>query len=107
MILSGQSGVIEMKNYQNDEFHRWEINSTCDQVRIMSSVFETEYNFDFLQINDKNYTGENITIHQIINESFFVVQFTSNDNQTRSGFKLNWECQPTGNTVSAYNVGAN
>ena len=85
-----------MKDYQNDKFREWEINSTCDQVRIVSTAFET---VNFLAIDENTYTGKNITIDQIVMQGSFIVSFTSDHNETRAGLILTWKCQPTGTPV--------
>ena len=84
-------GIIELRNYQNDAEVEWRVESDCfDQVRIFSNYFDTESGYDEVTIDGQRYSG-NIEIDQLV-ESSFLVSFSSDGSDTKTGFELEWIC---------------
>ena len=85
-------GEIGLSNYGNNESHEWQINAECDTVKVKSSHFDIEQDFDFLIIDGTKYTGKT-PIKQTVEKKSFVVSFTSDHNNTNLGFSLQWKCK--------------
>ena len=102
---SGKSGIIELKNYLNNENRQWDVNADCDEVRIISTQFETEECCDHVTIAISQYSGESIVVNHTVGSSFSV-KFTSDGSVTHNGFVLEWSCNVVpgrGSTTEGYN----
>lgn len=83
--------MIKLQDYQNNEDITWSVYSDCKSVRIKSTFFEIERNFDYVTIDDtKSYTGSPII--DTIGSTNFTVAFRSDYFTTKKGFVLNWNC---------------
>ena len=49
-------GSIVLHDYENNEDHEWIVESGCEQVRIQSTHFDTEGDFDHLTIDGEVYS---------------------------------------------------
>ena len=56
----------------------------------MSTFFETEEDYDYVTIDDTEYSGST-AIDTILSTNFTVV-FQSDESETDNGFVLNWNC---------------
>ena len=94
---SGTSGSIGLFEYENNHRQEWNINSECEQVKIISTHFQTERPY-VVTIEGMRYSGNGTVVNQIVGGSFSVI-FTSDrmvQHLTTSelGFVLEWSCQP-------------
>jgi len=87
--IIGTNGTIELVNYEKLHLQQWEVNPSCDYVKIKSTHFDTEECCDILSIGELHYSG-NGTVDTIVSGSFNV-SFRSNSSST-NGFKLQWSC---------------
>ena len=75
----------------------WTISPSCDQVRIYSTNFNTELNYDWLTLTESGATegeresGEGLCVEYVM-ATPVSVQFTSDGSETRAGFRLNYIC---------------
>ena len=76
--------------YRNNEDVKWIIDSNCNTVRIISSLFKTYDARDILTIDETPYFKRQV-INQIA-PSNFTVSFSSNTAYIDDGFILNWNC---------------
>ena len=88
---SAIDGSLEHRDYQISEDINWEVQTGCDSVRVYSTHFDTELNYDLLIINDVSYSGTE-PISQIVTSSTFNIRFTSDSSVTATGFEVHWEC---------------
>ena len=87
------SGQIYHKNYQNHEHMQWSINSNCETVHIISTLFKTyqRYNYkDIVTIDGIEYSGER-KVNQIVPKNF-TINFSSDKFKTDKGFIIKWSC---------------
>ena len=89
-----ESGQIRHEYYGNNEDLNWPVNSDCETVHILSTLFKTERNDDEVTIDEIEYSGE-INVNQIV-PSNFTVYFESDNYRTYNGFILNWSCTQWG-----------
>ena len=90
-----QSGIIDHQSYDNNEALEWRVNSNCSQIRVTSTLFDTEACCDFLSIEGVSYSGSDV-VDQIVG-NIFLVEFKSDGSQTATGFSLEWACtDPSG-----------
>ena len=82
-----------MFDYENNEDKIWPVYSDCESVRMISTKFETEYDWDYVTIDDSEYTGTGRL--DIILPTNFTVEFYSDDSGTDEGFTLHWNCTET------------
>jgi len=91
-----ESGVIENRGYENNEYKVYLIFSACAAVRIVSDFFATEEGYDFLFIEPQGakirHEGFNNPLDVVIEKSDVVLTFKSDDSETYSGFTLRWFC---------------
>ena len=87
----GREGLIEVLNYENNQNVRWEVESDCTNIHVVSQFFATEEYGDYVIINGQTYSGE-VNISQIITRSNFVADFHSDEINTNMGLRLNWFC---------------
>ena len=87
-------GIIEHRDYINDENVTWIVNPACADVRIRSTFFDTESDYDYLFLNGKQFSGS-LAVDEVLS-SPFDIRFTSDESTTKSGFSLAWECLPCG-----------
>ena len=92
MIL--EFGQIRNVDYGNGEDLYWPINSNCETVHILSTLFKTETYWDKAIIDRIQYSG-NTNINQIVSTNF-TVGFLSDGSITDEGFILNWSCTQWG-----------
>ena len=91
LYLVPTSGIIELRDYDNLHDHVWEVNSGCDNVRIVSTHFDTEPGFDHVTIEGESYSGFGGQVDQIV-PGTFTVSFVSDHSVTSTGFELTWSC---------------
>ena len=84
-----ESGQIIHGNYENNENIEWPVNSDCESVHILSTMFAT-VGYDKVTIDGKEYSGKT-EINQIVPTNF-TVYFNSDYSETDDGFILNWNC---------------
>ena len=99
IILLIVSGVIKLKNYEDNEDKSWPVHSDCQSVRIRSKMFETEKKYDYVTVAEIQYSGKK-RVDMIINSNHFVVAFRSDDSTTDTGFVFNWNCLNWGEWTS-------
>ena len=85
------SGEIFHENYANSENIEWNIASDCERVRIWSTKFDTEAQYDFVTIEGIQYSGTE-QINLTIEKNNFIVRFQSDTGVTKTGFVLSWTC---------------
>ena len=98
-VLSGpKTGKIEHRNYVDNENLSWDVETGCAQVKVISTFFDLELNYDFLYIDGEKYHGleGTVFIDQVIFGSDFSVQFTTDYSVIKKGFTLEWECLAEG-----------
>ena len=69
---------------------KWPINTNCETVHIISTLFKTYNNKDKVTIDGIEYYGER-KVNQIVSKNF-TIYFSSNESGTDKGFILNWSC---------------
>ena len=57
---SASEGFITMTEYENNQDHEWTVSSDCDRVRIYSTTFHTEADYDIVTIDGVPYSGQEI-----------------------------------------------
>ena len=87
------SGKIELNDsrYRANYVHVWDINSDCDQIEILSELFQTEACCDVLNIAETNYSGRSV-IDTLVDGPKFQAIFSSNEDISSSRFIINWSC---------------
>ena len=88
---TGNEGILWLGNYDNDEELKWNINSNCSSILLVSTHFDIEQRHDFLTIAGREYTGSG-AIETIIEGSSFVATFNSDDIKTATGCIVLWSC---------------
>ena len=87
-----ESGEIRHENYSDNEDLEWPITTNCNEVRLWSTAFDTETNYDYVTIESQRYSGTTgITV--TVPAGNFVVQFHSDGSSSKTGFVLLWECE--------------
>ena len=86
-----KSGEIRHENYGINENLEWPISTDCASVTITSSAFDTEATYDYVTIEDVQYSGTN-PISVTVPSGNTVVRFHSDATATKSGFVLAWSC---------------
>jgi len=102
-VQTGIRGVIELADYGNSHTEEWRIDSDCNQVRIISTQFNTERNYDFLTIGHQSYHGS-VNINQVFGQSVSL-SFSSDRSVTRPGFVLTWSCNIQEGTAGTIELG--
>ena len=92
-ILDLSSGQVQKHSYGTYEDKQWFVNSTCDSVHIMSTMFELQPNAS-LTIDGIPYVGDR-EINQLVPKSF-IIYFNSFYAVPDDGFVLNWRCTEWG-----------
>ena len=95
LLDNSKNGTIELSPYGNNMDVTWILQSKCANVKIWSEFFETEENFDFLWIEDNEYTGNQKINQTMPNNS--TVRFMSDKYTIAKGFKLIWNCEEKSN----------
>ena len=90
MIYFEVSGHIELLDYENYDERTWTIYSSCQSVRIRSTMLKTEKGYDFVTIGNTKFSGRDQI--DTIQSSNFTVGFYSDEGKTDKGFVLNWNC---------------
>ena len=90
LTLNSVFGEIKLHYYENNEDRKWPVYSDCKLVRIRSTLFQTEKEYDYLTIGKTVYSGKT-KIDRILSTNF-TVGFSSDNKRTDKGFVLNWEC---------------
>ena len=88
------SGQIELLDYDNYEYKIWPVYSDCKSVRMRSTKFQTEEDYDYVTIGENEYSGT-IEIDTILPTNF-TVEFDSDEWGTGEGFLLYWSCTQWG-----------
>jgi len=86
-----ESGEIRHENYADNENLEWPISSNCENIRIRSSSFDTEANYDYVTISGQQYSGT-AGIDVTVPAGDSVIKFHSDGSSTRTGFVLTWTC---------------
>ena len=73
---------------------KWPINSDCETVHIISTLFKTYHSKDKVTIDGIEYYGDR-KVNQIVSKNF-TIYFASNLHYTDKGFILNWSCTEWG-----------
>ena len=84
------SGEIKLLDYAVNEKKNWPVDSDCESVRMISTFFETEKGYDYVELGNIKYNGT-IKIDTILPTNFSVYFFSDNIFPAR-GFILNWSC---------------
>ena len=72
----------------------WAINSSCESIHIISTLFQTESSLDIVTIEGIEYSGS-ATVNQIVATNV-LVRFSSDAANSYQGFILSWHCTQWG-----------
>ena len=90
MIYVGTNGTIELLDYENNYNQFWNVRADCEQVNIVSTLFETQNGYDLVRVDGIQYSGSMLV--DLVLPSSFIVSFVSDEWTTGSGFSLDWKC---------------
>ena len=94
ITILGTSGKLELTNYGDNRSKLWKVESNCNKTRIFSTLFDTEEEYDLVTIDGTMYSG--VTVLDLMVPNTFFVGFSSDSENTYSGFVLLWECHDQG-----------
>ena len=77
-------------DYEVNDVRTWPVHSDCESVRMISTFFETEQWYDYVEMGDIKYNGT-IEIDTVLPTNF-TVTFYSDEMETAKGFVLQWDC---------------
>ena len=80
-----------MNNYPDNYEQGWSIKSECDNIHVISEIFQTQSCCAHMKIAEVKYTG-NDAINTVIDSSSFVAVFSSDGIETLSEFVIHWSC---------------
>jgi hypothetical protein len=89
---TGFTGNIDHTGgYDNGENFSWLVRADCDRVRVTSSSFNTEGNYDYVFVHDTQWSGSGLSIdHEV--PGTFIVNFRTDGSVVNDGFALTWTC---------------
>ena len=69
----------------------WNVNPPCEEVRVISTHFDTEGNADVVDVKGVKYSGT-ANINQNVRGTPFDIKFKSDGDTLKTGFTLTWQC---------------
>ena len=86
-----QSGTVTHINYVINENLEWPVTTSCQSVKVVSTIFDTETTYDYLTLDGVQYSGNN-GIDITVPTGNFVIYFQSDGSVVGGGFDLTWTC---------------